>query len=966
MDVVMSADGSGLERATLPESVANSLSSHARSVGVRFFLARPPTCEAARIRLLPDHLFSPAGVCYMRLTHADPHDVRVVLRWLFGGEGAARVDEKVFGEERETGTSPPRASFVTIGIDAESAPNGVLTTLQLYFEGRVLLLHAPSGNFSVALSAEGGLRAVLEGAPNSLRAPHTLLTGAELVHDALDLHQHMHGVRMHAALNVSVLHPASVGDRAFAAGLKKMTNSVAGAAWEKDVAITCSNWAVPELSMEQVKYCALDAWASALMGADTVSLLEGAGCDPLTQAFSLRLAPKELLHFLKTMIQQAHKLVDAQKKAFGVPVVEIVQVEGSESKLQVTMCEFDRRVRPRFPIFIDLSHGGHDEVPMGGFAGECTRVDGRKAFIQLEKPVAGVIARCFGVSPKSVKLDTNNHAAAAIVLELSVQSLEALIYRYHCMAATAGAGAAASGAAAVAVGGVVRPGSTPSAALTSVHSTTSDGTIFEMVAKLNMLCERAWQAYILLFGSPSATSVPHDHGVAGSAATARDRHSLAAQELSAEQLAAREKAIRCHEADLNESQRNAFRDALMRRVTAIQGPPGTGKTRVIAAITEALVDCGERLVLVAPANAATRRVLESLLAAGYDDVALMVSRDFFYSWHEHVYSEQLLRHTVTPEAEDKEVEKLRKNCLWLKDDCRARNGSTVPSAVVLTSSSLLINVSPQLKPFAAGAAAGAVASASTAARSASLRNNMAWSVLMADLLQRDSITAMIVDEASQLWDGTLHRLLVVFPNLRHIILVGDEHQLPPFGEDKALCKSAFETVIARSDVSVRSLDTSYRLSVPVARILSNKLYRDKLSASRVEAVDAAAYRTLVNDACRIPERLTFARSVLERMGRDASPLLWLNMKGWVEYAKDTSSAGNQKEATQVARLAAALLVVLGDALANRDAPKSRQHVQDKRRLVVITPFQNQRRIIEKQLARELSVITHLSESAVAH
>ncbi|KAG2154057.1 hypothetical protein DEU56DRAFT_726252 [Suillus clintonianus] len=76
------------------------------------------------------------------------------------------------------------------------------------------------------------------------------------------------------------------------------------------------------------------------------------------------------------------------------------------------------------------------------------------------------------------------------------------------------------------------------------------------------------------------------------------------------------------------------------RVLLIQGPPGTGKTTVIAASVDSIVKTGprERTVwLVAQSNVAVKNIAEKLDKVGFREFKLLVSKDFHYDWHEHLY-----------------------------------------------------------------------------------------------------------------------------------------------------------------------------------------------------------------------------------------------------------------------------------------------------------------------------------------
>lgn len=85
---------------------------------------------------------------------------------------------------------------------------------------------------------------------------------------------------------------------------------------------------------------------------------------------------------------------------------------------------------------------------------------------------------------------------------------------------------------------------------------------------------------------------------------------------------------------LNTSQKNAVQRALVNRISLVRGPPGTGKTSTIASLVRALAGASRRVLVLAPANAATLRVLESCVAAGHTDVALIASSEYLFEWHQ--------------------------------------------------------------------------------------------------------------------------------------------------------------------------------------------------------------------------------------------------------------------------------------------------------------------------------------------
>ncbi|KAG5728822.1 Regulator of nonsense transcripts 1 like protein, partial [Termitomyces sp. T112] len=76
------------------------------------------------------------------------------------------------------------------------------------------------------------------------------------------------------------------------------------------------------------------------------------------------------------------------------------------------------------------------------------------------------------------------------------------------------------------------------------------------------------------------------------------------------------------------------------RVTLIHGPPGTGKTTVIAAAVTSIISSRdpERTVWVAAqSNVAVKNIAEKLADVGFLDFKILVSKDFHFEWHEHLY-----------------------------------------------------------------------------------------------------------------------------------------------------------------------------------------------------------------------------------------------------------------------------------------------------------------------------------------
>ncbi|KAG6813950.1 hypothetical protein H0H92_005205 [Tricholoma furcatifolium] len=83
------------------------------------------------------------------------------------------------------------------------------------------------------------------------------------------------------------------------------------------------------------------------------------------------------------------------------------------------------------------------------------------------------------------------------------------------------------------------------------------------------------------------------------------------------------------------------------RITLIQGPPGTGKTSVIASFVQLTTQMGQHGIwLVAQSNVAVKNIAEKLMKVHFLDWRLLVSKDFIFEWHEHIYASELNKNII--------------------------------------------------------------------------------------------------------------------------------------------------------------------------------------------------------------------------------------------------------------------------------------------------------------------------------
>ncbi|KAI9512076.1 P-loop containing nucleoside triphosphate hydrolase protein [Russula earlei] len=183
------------------------------------------------------------------------------------------------------------------------------------------------------------------------------------------------------------------------------------------------------------------------------------------------------------------------------------------------------------------------------------------------------------------------------------------------------------------------------------------------------------------------------------------------------------------DAPLNDSQQSAITNMLSScPITLVQGPPGTGKTTVIATYVLSAIEAGQRGIwLMAQSNVAVKNIAEKLAKIGFFDFKLLVSRDFHYEWHEHLY------------------EKVEKNII-LSHKLPKRGGlmkALQGAQVILCTLSMISN--PKLQEFG--------------------------------LTQYVPVMHVIIDEASQIEIGQYLPLFKSFgATLRKLCFIGDDKQ----------------------------------------------------------------------------------------------------------------------------------------------------------------------------------------------
>ncbi|KAI0712807.1 P-loop containing nucleoside triphosphate hydrolase protein [Cerioporus squamosus] len=233
---------------------------------------------------------------------------------------------------------------------------------------------------------------------------------------------------------------------------------------------------------------------------------------------------------------------------------------------------------------------------------------------------------------------------------------------------------------------------------------------------------------------------------------------------------------------LNSSQRKVAMamTSYVRPLVVAHGPPGTGKTSTIAAALEHWQSSRQPAWVVAHSNVGVQNIAESLYKREID-FKLVVSKEFHFEWHEHLYEE--IEHFI-----------IRTDDFGHAFDAKNHIGET---KVILCTLSMLSN--PALHQFG--------------------------------VFKHVPVERLIVDEASQIDTFEFMHLFDMFSTtLGKVCMFGDPKQLPPFGAEVApKMKTIFDFKHLKNKAYF--LNTQYRMPVPLGDFISEAVYDSRLKSA---------------------------------------------------------------------------------------------------------------------------------------
>ena len=266
--------------------------------------------------------------------------------------------------------------------------------------------------------------------------------------------------------------------------------------------------------------------------------------------------------------------------------------------------------------------------------------------------------------------------------------------------------------------------------------------------------------------------------------------------------------------DLNESQREAAKMGIGRRLTLIQGPPGTGKTHTAVRILEnwAIQDTGTVLA-VADSNVAVDNLLEGLLERGIRTVRLGQPVKVRESLREATMDARMESHELNRDLIE-EIERNEKLSRRIKG-MRGGKEKGLAHRDLSRGWKEVRRLERQIRDDILDRAQVLCCTCIGSGH---------------DLLDGRRFSRVLIDEATQATEPA--SLVPLVKGSRQIVLVGDHRQLPPTvisrrAEKGGLDRSLFERLVEMG-IAPHMLTTQYRMHPSISDFPNKRFYEGKL------------------------------------------------------------------------------------------------------------------------------------------
>ena len=266
--------------------------------------------------------------------------------------------------------------------------------------------------------------------------------------------------------------------------------------------------------------------------------------------------------------------------------------------------------------------------------------------------------------------------------------------------------------------------------------------------------------------------------------------------------------------DLNESQREAAKMGIGRRLTLIQGPPGTGKTHTAVRILEnwAIQDTGTVLA-VADSNVAVDNLLEGLLERGIRTVRLGQPVKVRENLREATMDARMESHELNRDLIE-EIERNEKLSRRIKG-MRGGKEKGLAHRDLSRGWKEVRRLERQIRDDILDRAQVLCCTCIGSGH---------------DLLDGRRFSRVLIDEATQATEPA--SLVPLVKGSRQIVLVGDHRQLPPTvisrrAEKGGLDRSLFERLVEMG-IAPHMLTTQYRMHPSISDFPNKRFYEGKL------------------------------------------------------------------------------------------------------------------------------------------
>ncbi|KAK9477393.1 P-loop containing nucleoside triphosphate hydrolase protein [Lipomyces japonicus] len=367
---------------------------------------------------------------------------------------------------------------------------------------------------------------------------------------------------------------------------------------------------------------------------------------------------------------------------------------------------------------------------------------------------------------------------------------------------------------------------------------------------------------------------------------------------------------------LNQSQKEAVNFAISSsEVSIVHGPPGTGKTYTIIEIIRQLVSRGERVLVCGPSNIAVDTILERLDGVIPPSGLLRVG-------HPARILQSTQRHSLDIILKSSDAGQIARDVRNEIDNSFAKIKKTKSgrerSAIYQDIKHLRKEYKVREKKALAEVVQSGVVVVCTLHGAGS------------QFLTGVQFNTVIIDEVSQSLEPQCWIPIINHPEVKKVVIAGDNKQLPPTikatGNEKILGTTLFDRLVSiHGDKIKRLLNVQYRMNTDIMEYPSAALYNGKLIA-----------------ADSVKDRVLAELEYVVENEDSSTRVLWIDTQGG-EFIEDVNDKDNNDLSSRSNDLEAWIVVqYVGDLL---EAGVKRED------LGIISPYSAQASLISKRLEK---------------